>query len=59
MSIDQVSIAFAFHQVAYKERIAEVENSLVVIEKLRQYKPRINSDMHPKNPAPAHLPLDG
>lgn len=32
--------AFSFHQVAYKERIAEVENSLVVIEKLRQYRPK-------------------
>jgi hypothetical protein len=34
------SVAFAFHQTAYKERLEEVKCGLRVIEKLREYKPR-------------------
>ncbi|KAH9482890.1 Mechanosensitive ion channel protein Msy1 [Psilocybe cubensis] len=33
-------IAFSFHRTAYKERIESVEKTLVVIEKLRQYRPK-------------------
>ncbi|KAF9569455.1 hypothetical protein CPC08DRAFT_623518 [Agrocybe pediades] len=33
-------IAFSFHRTAYKERIDAVEKALVVIEKLRQYRPK-------------------
>jgi hypothetical protein len=32
--------AFAFHRTAYKERLDEVKDSLKVIEKLRDYKPK-------------------
>lgn len=32
--------AFAFHRIAYKERLEEVKCGLHVIEKLRKYKPR-------------------
>ncbi|KIM45923.1 hypothetical protein M413DRAFT_23733 [Hebeloma cylindrosporum] len=34
-------VAFSFHRTAYKERIEEVDKSLVVIEKLRQYRPKV------------------
>lgn len=53
-----ISIAFAFHQVAYKERVAEVENSLVVIEKLRQYKPK-NQFRHTPNKSGIRTPTFG
>lgn len=33
-------LAFSFHRTAYKERIERVEKTLVVIEKLRQYRPK-------------------
>ncbi|KAJ3514312.1 hypothetical protein NMY22_g14780 [Coprinellus aureogranulatus] len=33
-------IAWNFHQTAYKDRIEEVQKSLVVIEKLQQYRPK-------------------
>ncbi|KAF9481972.1 hypothetical protein BDN70DRAFT_991464 [Pholiota conissans] len=57
-------IAFSFHQVAYKERIEEVERSLVVIEKLRQYRPKHQPrpPSYPQPPRPrsgGHTPLSG
>ncbi|KDR83508.1 hypothetical protein GALMADRAFT_55000 [Galerina marginata CBS 339.88] len=36
-------IAFSFHRTAYKERVDAVEKALVVIEKLRQYRPKHSS----------------
>ncbi|CAL1701610.1 unnamed protein product [Somion occarium] len=34
------AIAFSFHRIAYRERLESVTNSLNVIEKLRQYRPK-------------------
>ena len=58
VNLTAISKAFAFHQVAYKERIAEVENSLVVIEKLRQYKPK-NQFRHAPNKSGTRTPTFG
>jgi hypothetical protein len=33
-------IAFAFHRTAFKERLDAVEETLIVIEKLREYRPK-------------------
>ncbi|KAF8974747.1 Mechanosensitive ion channel-domain-containing protein [Flammula alnicola] len=40
-------IAFSFHRTAYKERVDEVQKSLVVIEKLRQYRPKSSAHQTP------------
>ena len=46
------ALAFSFHRTAYKERIDSVEKALVVIEKLRQYRPKPSTPSRPGTRTP-------
>ncbi|KAF8623440.1 hypothetical protein AX15_006382 [Amanita polypyramis BW_CC] len=46
------AIAIAFHRTAYKERVTSVKETLVVIERLRQYRPKPSTPRKPGSRTP-------
>ncbi|TFY72075.1 hypothetical protein EVG20_g929 [Dentipellis fragilis] len=51
------AIAFAFHRVAFKERIDELRESLGVIEHLRDYRPKKTRNRHGRSRTPVFASL--
>ncbi|KAJ7667633.1 Mechanosensitive ion channel-domain-containing protein [Mycena polygramma] len=52
-------IAFAFHRTAFKDRLDAVEETLQVVEKLRDYQPKHHRNTHNKRASGFRTPLFG